>query len=149
MEINFEVEIAKLPDNVGIGDRINIVDDAGQLYLSTRILILEYSETRQEYKATLGEHIIKKSGISQKVEELAAQFADKVIEIGGENLIRNSNTMIYEDYYFETAGPYVAHDGAGTVTAFIMTASHDGAGTVTIQKATASYNGNGTVTIGK
>ncbi len=149
MEINFEVEIAKLPDNVGIGDRINIVDDAGQLYLSTRILILEYSETRQEYKATLGEHIIKKSGISQKVEELAAQFADKVIEIGGENLIRNSNTMIYEDYYFETAGPYVTHDGAGTVTAFVMTASHDGAGTVTLQKATASYNGNGTVTIGK
>ena len=73
--LNFEVEIAKLPDNVKIGDRVNIVDEAGELYLSTRILLLESSVSNQENKATLGEHLIKTSGIHQKVAALAQQFA--------------------------------------------------------------------------
>lgn len=75
MEVNYEVDIKKLPSNVKIGDRVNIIDDAGELYLSTRILKLESSETNGEHKATLGEHLIKGSGISQKVADLAAQFA--------------------------------------------------------------------------
>lgn len=74
MQVNYEVDINRLPDNVEIGDRVNIVDDAGELYLSTRLLKLEQSETNQEYKATLGEHLIKSSGISQKIEQLAQQF---------------------------------------------------------------------------
>ena len=78
MEVNYEVDIAKFPDGVKVGDRINIVDDAGELYLSTRILLLERSETQQTQKATLGEYLIKTSGISQKVQELAAQFAATV-----------------------------------------------------------------------
>lgn len=76
MEINFEIELKRLPDGVKIGDRVDIVDDAGQLYLSTRILRLESSEVDREQKATLGEHLIKDSGISQKVTELAEQFAE-------------------------------------------------------------------------
>ena len=69
------VDASKLPDNIKIGDRVNIVDDAGELYLSTRILLLERSEAEQTQKATLGEYLIKGSGISQKVIELAEQFA--------------------------------------------------------------------------
>lgn len=75
MEVNYEVDIKRLPPNVKIGDRINIVDDEGGLYLSTRLLKLETSEVKQEHTATLGEHLIKGSGVSQKVADLAAQFA--------------------------------------------------------------------------
>ena len=75
MEVNYEVDITKFPDNVKIGDRINIVDDAGELYVSARVLKLESSVVDQEHKATLGEYLIKSSGIHQKVLELAAQFA--------------------------------------------------------------------------
>ena len=75
MEINYEVDIKKLPEGVKIGDRVNIVDDAGGLYVSTRVLLLETSVIEKKFKATLGEHIIKTSGISQKVEELASAFA--------------------------------------------------------------------------
>jgi phage minor structural protein len=74
-EINYEIDIKKLPDNVKIGDRVNIVDDAGEMYVSTRVLKLVSSVSDQEYTATLGEHLIKTSGIHQKVAELAAQFA--------------------------------------------------------------------------
>ena len=75
MEVNYEADINNLPDDVRIGDRINIVDDAGELYLSTRILVLKTSVVDQTVEATLGEHLIKSSGISQKVADLAAQFA--------------------------------------------------------------------------
>lgn len=74
-EVNYEAEILSLPENVGIGDRINIVDESGELYLSTRILQLERSVVDDEYKAVLGEFLIKGSGISQKVLELAEKHA--------------------------------------------------------------------------
>lgn len=74
-EVNYDAEIKSLPDNVEIGDRVNIVDDKGELYLSTRFLQLEESVTDQSYKAVFGEHLIKSSGINQKVIELAAEFA--------------------------------------------------------------------------
>ena len=75
MEVNYDIDITKLPENVRVGDRVNIVDDAGGLYLSSRVLILETSVSNQERRAVLGEHIIRKDGISSKVEKLAAQFA--------------------------------------------------------------------------
>lgn len=78
-EINFDVDITDL--NAKIGDRINIVDDAGELYLSTRILQLETCVVDNEKKAILGEHLIKGSGISQKVIELAAQFARQSVSV--------------------------------------------------------------------
>lgn len=74
-EVNYEIEITKLPDNIKIGDRINIVDADGKLYLSARILILETSVTSQTQTATLGEYLIKESGISSRVEDLANQFS--------------------------------------------------------------------------
>ena len=76
MEVNYEIDIKRLPEGVKIGDRINIVDDAGEMYVSTRILLLETSVVDQKYTATLGEHLIKTSGISQTVTEQAAKFAE-------------------------------------------------------------------------
>lgn len=81
VEVNYEVDIAYLPDNVAVGDRVNIVDEAGELYLSTRILKLEESESKQKFTATLGEHLLKKSGISEKVEALAGEFARTSISV--------------------------------------------------------------------
>ena len=75
MEVNYEVEINNLPEGIRIGDRINIVDDGGALYLSARILKLETSICDQKQTATLGEYLLKGSGISAKVEELAGKFA--------------------------------------------------------------------------
>lgn len=75
VEVNYEIEIRKLPDDVKIGDRINVVDDEGNLYLSTRLLKIKKSITNKEYTVTLGEHLIKSSGIHEKVAELAEEFA--------------------------------------------------------------------------
>lgn len=76
MEVNYEADIAILPDTVKIGDRVNIVDDNGELYVSARLLQLKTSIAEGTRKATFGEYLIKDSGISDKVEALAAQFAE-------------------------------------------------------------------------
>nr|DAZ02119.1 MAG TPA: tail protein [Caudoviricetes sp.] len=74
IEVNYEIDISKLPEDVKIGDRVNIIDEAGELFLSTRILKLETSVCDGTQNATLGEYLIKGSGISQKVLDLAADF---------------------------------------------------------------------------
>lgn len=76
IETNYEIDIADLPPGVGIGDRVNIVDDAGNTYISGRILELETSVTDGTKNATLGEYVIKDSGISELVESLASSFAN-------------------------------------------------------------------------
>lgn len=81
MEINYEIDIKKLPEGVRIGDRVNIVDNAGKMYVSTRILQLETSETGNKHTAMLGDHIIKRSGIAQKIAELAEQFAQNAVSV--------------------------------------------------------------------
>lgn len=75
-EINYEVDFAKFPDNVKVGDRVNIIDDDGNLYLSSRILTLETSDCDETHSAILGENLIRDSGISQTVAELAQQFSE-------------------------------------------------------------------------
>ena len=76
IEVNYEIEISEFPENLKIGDRADIVDDNGEVYVSSRILKLETSVTGRSRKATLGDYIIKDSGISKKIEQLAEQFAN-------------------------------------------------------------------------
>ncbi len=90
VEVNYEVDITKFPDNVKIGDRVNIVDDAGELYVSARVLKLEQSVADQEHKATLGEYLIKGNGIHQKVAELAEQFAKNSVSVARALAIANN-----------------------------------------------------------
>lgn len=75
VDVNYEIDITELPEHVRIGDRVNIVDDDGALYVSSRILKLETSVTNATKKATMGEYLIKTSGISDKVTALASDFA--------------------------------------------------------------------------
>lgn len=77
-EVNYECNIINLPDEVKIGDRINIVDNEGELYLEARILQLISSVSDKSIQATLGEYKIKEGGISDIVNQLAADFSSKV-----------------------------------------------------------------------
>ena len=73
--VNYEVDFAKLPDDAKIGDRVNIIDDDGELYLEARILKLETSAANGDQTATIGDYLLKSSGISDKVQQLAAEMA--------------------------------------------------------------------------
>ncbi|WP_045625738.1 phage tail spike protein, partial [Lacticaseibacillus paracasei] len=54
--VNYEVDIAKLPDTVNIGDTVYLVDEDEQLYLSARVLELTYSYSNESGTATLGDY---------------------------------------------------------------------------------------------
>lgn len=75
VEVNYNVEFEELPDDVRIGDRVNIVDDSGAIYISARILELETSVANKSQSATIGEYLIKSGGIAQKVADLAEKYA--------------------------------------------------------------------------
>ena len=72
--VNYEVDFAKLPDDVQIGDRVNIIDDDGDLYLEARILRIETSEAEDTQKAVIGDYLLKNSGISGIVQQLAGEM---------------------------------------------------------------------------
>lgn len=101
IEVNYEVDINRLPKGVKVGDTVYIVDDAIGLYVSARILMLETSVVDQEQKATIGEYLIKNDGIAQKVYDLAAKFAEisisaqraKEIARNAQNVANGANTQ--------------------------------------------------------
>ncbi|MHC5955859.1 phage tail spike protein [Enterococcus gallinarum] len=72
--INYETDIANLPENVKIGDTIYLVDENEKLFLSARVLELTRCYSTNEYKATLGDYLIQDGGISQSLKELADQL---------------------------------------------------------------------------
>ena len=74
--VNYEIDIAYLPENVKIGDTLNIVDDSGDLYLSSRVLKLEISEANNTKNATLGEFLIKEDDRAEELKSLAEQFKE-------------------------------------------------------------------------
>lgn len=90
MEVNYEVKKARLPQGTKVGDWVNIVDDAGELYVAARILLLETSVVKDKREITLGEYLIKGSGISEKVSALSAQFAKTTQSVARASAISNN-----------------------------------------------------------
>lgn len=74
--VNYEVEIRRFLEPVNIRDRINIVDDKGELYLSAKVLQLETSVSLGNRTAVLGDYLIRGSGVSDKVLELSNRFSE-------------------------------------------------------------------------
>lgn len=83
--VNYEVDFARLPDDIRIGDRINIIDEQGELYLEARLLQIETCVAEDTKKATIGEYLLRSGGISDRVAQLATDLAnqratDKIIQ---------------------------------------------------------------------
>ena len=103
--VNYEVDIERGLEESRIGDRINLVDDGGGIYVSARILELKTSATQNRQEATLGEYLIKSSGISDKVLELAGQFQQ----------IANDREFLYSVSVSSSAGSYFVNTKVDTV----------------------------------
>lgn len=72
--VNYEVDFFKLPDNIAIGDRVNIIDEQGRLYLEARLLEIETSASEDTKTAIIGEYLIRGSGIAERVAQLAVDL---------------------------------------------------------------------------
>lgn len=73
-QVEYEVDIAILPDNVRIGDTINIVDERHRLYINARVLKLETKEIEGTSTATLGNYKLRDYDVSQKIQDLSDEF---------------------------------------------------------------------------
>ena len=73
--VTYEADFEKLPDDTRIGDRVNIIDDDGELYLEARLLKIESCASEDTQTATIGEYVLRDSGISEKVAQMASALA--------------------------------------------------------------------------
>lgn len=73
-QVEYEVDIAILPDNVRVGDTINIVDERHRLYINARVLKLETKEIEGTSTATLGNYKLTDYDVSQKIQNLSDEF---------------------------------------------------------------------------
>ena len=74
--VNYEVDFAVLPEDIKIGDRVNIIDEHGELYLEARLLHIETSVSQEKRTAVIGEYLIRQSGISERVQQMATDLAE-------------------------------------------------------------------------
>jgi phage minor structural protein len=95
--VNYEVDIAKLPDNVRIGDTVYLVDEDEQLFLSARVLELTYSYSNESGTATLGDYLIQASQVSAEYRALAETLAKQNKGLDGKDGIGiQSSTVTYQ-----------------------------------------------------
>ena len=124
--VNYEVDIERGLEDSRIGDRVNLVDDKGGIYISARILALKTSVTQNRKEATLGEFLIKSSGISDRVMELASQFEQ----------LASERSLNYSLSISSSAGSYFINHKVNTT----LTASVIHAGTTETEWESAQVN---------
>lgn len=99
-ETTYDLEFITFPEDARLGDWMDVVDDKDNLYLEGRILALEKSITQGSTKATLGEWVIKTSGIAERLADLAEQIRQQALSattimVTSSNGLIFSNTAIY------------------------------------------------------
>ena len=101
--VNYEVDLATVPDNINIGDRVDIADERDELFLSGKVLKMERCTARDETKITLGDFLIQYSGLDPQLEQIANDFSKRFDEsIPSEVVITPSKQFFV--------------DGQGTIT---------------------------------
>lgn len=100
--VNYEVDFASLPEYIQIGDKVNIIDEGGELYLEARILKLETSASDGTHKATVGEFLLKESGITESISELASQFSNMAKQMLYQIEITSSGGEVFIDTVVDT-----------------------------------------------
>lgn len=112
-QTTYDLEFVTFPDDLRIGDQVNVVDDKDNLYLEGRILTITKSITSNKRTATIGDWVVRSSGISDRLMELANELrqqvlsATTVIITSSAGLIFNntaiSTTLTATVYYAEEA----------------------------------------------
>lgn len=112
--ITYEIEFNELPD-VRVGDYINIVDDADEIYIESRVLKLEISVTDDTVSAELGEFVQRSSGISERLAQLAEQLRLQAVDATSIS-ITSSNGVVFHNTSISTTLTAIVYYGDTTIT---------------------------------
>lgn len=78
---NYDVELFNTYKNIetlNVGDVVNIVDDAGEIYVQSKIKTITISECDKTVNVVLGDFIELNSGIDDKIKAIASQIAQRL-----------------------------------------------------------------------
>lgn len=70
-EVNYEVDVIDAPRTLKAGDYVSIVNDKDELYLEGRILKTDRSRSNDTFEITLGDYLIRDSGIAEQIQAMA------------------------------------------------------------------------------
>lgn len=112
--VNYIVDIANVPFSLTVGDTLYIVDENEQLFLNSRVQIIEYDFLTKETVLTLGDFVQVPSGISDIMRDWANEFNNKIKE----NVPYTVNITQSEPFF-------VNGEGTITLTATILQGNLD------------------------
>lgn len=76
-EVNYEVDVIDAPRTLKAGDHVSIVNDKDELYLEGRILKTDRSSSNDTFEITLGDYLIRDSGIAEQIQAMADKLKGK------------------------------------------------------------------------
>ena len=114
-EVTYDLEFITFPDDLRLGDRVNVVDDKNNLYLEGRILTLTKSISQNSTKATLGEWVKKTSGISDRLLALAHEIRQQVLSATSVT-IASSGGLIFNNTAISTTLTATVYYGDEAIT---------------------------------
>lgn len=76
-EVNYEVDVIDAPRTLKAGDNVSIVNDKDELYLEGRILKTDRSRSNDTFEITLGDYLIRDSGIAEQIQAMADKLKGK------------------------------------------------------------------------
>ena len=113
--VTYDIEFISFPEDARLGDWVNVVDDEDNLYLEGRILALKKSAVLHETTATLGEWIIRGSGISERLIALADEVRQQALSATSIT-INSSNGLIFNNTAINTTLTAIVYYGEEAIT---------------------------------
>ena len=113
--ITYDLEFITFPDDVRLGDRVNVVDDKDSVYLEGRVLQLTRSVSQDKKTATLGEWITRSSGISDRLIALANEIRQQALSATSVT-IASSNGLIFNNTAISTTLTATVYYGEEAIT---------------------------------
>jgi len=114
-EVTYDLEFITFPDDLRLGDRVNVVDDKNNLYLEGRVLTLTKSISQNSTKATLGEWVRKTSGISDRLIALAHEIRQQVLSATSVT-VASSGGLIFNNTAISTTLTATVYYGDEAIT---------------------------------
>lgn len=138
----YDLTFITFPSDIRIGDRVNVVDDKNNLYLEGRVLTITKSITQNQTTATLGEWIVRSSGISDRLLALANEIRQQVLSATSV-IVASSNGLIFNNMAISTTLTATVYYGEEAITTQTRLEEVFGSGT-----AVNWYNGGSLVGTG-
>lgn len=111
----YDLEFITFPEDLRIGDSVNVVDDKNNLYLEGRVLTITKSISQNQTTATLGEWIIRSSGISERLLALANEVRQQVLSATSV-IVTSSNGLVFNNTAIVTTLTATVYYGEEAIT---------------------------------